>query len=485
MNNNSHEVIIIGSGFGGIATAIRLQEAGIHDYIILERAPEPGGTWWQNTYPGAAVDVQSPLYCLKHEPYDWSRMFALQPEILAYTNHLLDKHRLRSKIACHQEVTAATYDDQNRCWQVTTASDRLFTAPVLINASGILSQPAIPDIPGREQFQGESFHTSQWNHDFDYKGKRVAVIGTGASAVQVVPAIAPQVAQLYVLQRTPHWLLPRPDRIIPKWERQLYKKVPLVQRLVREWLYWKLEARMIAFKGNQTALRFFRNKALRYIKKQVKDPALRQKLTPDFMLGCKRVLLSNDYYPALQRENVRLVTGGIERITPTGIQTKQGEQLDVDLIVWATGFHAAEDNIPYPVRGRQGLLLQDYWHDGAHAYIGTAIPHFPNFFILAGPNTGIGHTSALHIIESQLNYVMDTLLKMRQHGWQSVEVKEDIEKTYNKWVQEKMQKTVWQTGGCHSWYQTADGKNTTLYPTYSFLFRKATARMKEADHLME
>ncbi len=485
MDKNRYEVIIIGSGFGGIATAIKLQEAGIHDYVILERAPEPGGTWWQNTYPGAAVDVQSPLYCLKHEPYDWSRMFALQPEILAYTNHLLDKHRLRNKIQCNQEVTAATYDEQKHCWQVATASDRLFTAPVLVNASGILSQPAIPDIPGRQQFQGASFHTSQWNHDFDYKGKRVAVIGTGASAVQVVPAIAPQVAQLYVLQRTPHWLLPRPDRVIPKWERQLYKKVPLVQRLVREWLYWKLEARMIAFKGNQAALRFFRNKALRYIKKQVKDPALRQKLTPDFMLGCKRVLLSNDYYPALQRENVRLVTGGIERITPTGIQTKQGEHLEVDLIVWATGFHAAEDNIPYPVRGRQGLLLQDYWQDGAHAYIGTAIPHFPNFFILAGPNTGIGHTSALHIIESQLNYVMDALLKMRQHGWHSVEVKEDIEQTYNQWVQEKMQKTVWQTGGCHSWYQTADGKNTTLYPTYSFLFRKATARMKEADHLVE
>ncbi len=485
MDKNRYEVIIIGSGFGGIATAIKLQEAGIHDYVILERAPEPGGTWWQNTYPGAAVDVQSPLYCLKHEPYDWSRMFALQPEILAYTNHLLDKHRLRNKIQCNQEVTAATYDEQKRCWQVTTASDRLFTAPVLVNASGILSQPAIPDIPGRQQFQGASFHTSQWNHDFDYKDKRVAVIGTGASAVQVVPAIAPQVAQLYVLQRTPHWLLPRPDRVIPKWERQLYKKVPLVQRLVREWLYWKLEARMIAFKGNQAALRFFRNKALRYIKKQVKDPALRQKLTPDFMLGCKRVLLSNDYYPALQRENVRLVTGGIERITPTGIQTKQGEHLEVDLIVWATGFHAAEDNIPYPVRGRQGLLLQDYWQDGAHAYIGTAIPHFPNFFILAGPNTGIGHTSALHIIESQLNYVMDVLLKMRQYGWQSIEVKEEIEQIYNQWVQEKMQKTVWQTGGCHSWYQTADGKNTTLYPTYSFLFRKATARMKEADHLVE
>ncbi len=485
MDKNRYEVIIIGSGFGGIATAIKLQEAGIHDYVILERAPEPGGTWWQNTYPGAAVDVQSPLYCLKHEPYDWSRMFALQPEILAYTNHLLDKHRLRNKIQCNQEVTAATYDEQKHCWQVATASDRLFTAPVLVNASGILSQPAIPDIPGRQQFQGASFHTSQWNHDFDYKGKRVAVIGTGASAVQVVPAIAPQVAQLYVLQRTPHWLLPRPDRVIPKWERQLYKKVPLVQRLVREWLYWKLEARMIAFKGNQAALRFFRNKALRYIKKQVKDPALRQKLTPDFMLGCKRVLLSNDYYPALQRENVRLVTGGIERITPTGIQTKQGEHLEVDLIVWATGFHAAEDNIPYPVRGRQGLLLQDYWQDGAHAYIGTAIPHFPNFFILAGPNTGIGHTSALHIIESQLNYVMDVLLKMRQYGWQSIEVKEEIEQIYNQWVQEKMQKTVWQTGGCHSWYQTADGKNTTLYPTYSFLFRKATARMKEADHLVE
>jgi len=354
----------------------------------------------------------------------------------------------------------------------------------LINSSGSLSQPSVPPIKGVNDFKGAAFHTSRWDHSFDYSGKKVAVIGTGASGVQVIPALAPDVESLNVFQRTPHWVLTRPDRILSKKERKFIHAYPFITSIYRELMYWKLESRMLAFKGNLKLINKIQQWALTYLKRKVKDPELRKKLTPDFMLGCKRVLLTSEYYPTMQRDNVHLETDGIEEINETGLLTKSGKQIDVDLIVFATGFHASEHNIPYPIIGRNGLSVQEAWKDGAHAYIGTVVPNFPNLFILVGPNTGIGHTSALHIMESQMKYIMETLKAMRINHWKTVEIKEDVEIAYNDKIQKQLAKTVWQIGGCKSWYQTESGKNTTLYPTYSFVFRKATSKFKKEEHLV-
>ena len=479
-----YEIIIIGSGFGGIGLGMNFEKAGIENYVILEREAKMGGTWWRNNYPGAAVDVQSHLYSFKSEPYNWSRLFAKQSEILEYTNYLIDKYDLRKKTQCNKNVVKAEFDKEADAWSVFTEDGSIYKAPVLINSSGALSQPSIPPIQGKEKFKGASFHTSRWDHNFDYTEKKVAVIGTGASGVQVIPALAPDVESLYVFQRTPHWVLTRPDRILSKRERKFIHAFPFITSIYREMMYWKLESRMLAFRGNVKLINKIQQWALTYLKRKVKDPELRKKLTPDFMLGCKRVLLTSEYFPALQRNNVHLETDGIEEINETGLLTKSGNQIDVDLIVYATGFYAAEHNIPYPVIGRNGLTLEEYWKDGAHAYIGTVVPHFPNLFILVGPNTGIGHTSALHIMESQMKYIMETLKAMRQNKWKSVEVKEDVESAYNQKIQKQLAKTVWQIGGCKSWYQTKEGKNTTLYPTYSFVFRKATSKFKKKEHLV-
>jgi cation diffusion facilitator CzcD-associated flavoprotein CzcO len=479
-----YEIIIIGSGFGGIGLGMNFQKSGIENYVILERESEMGGTWWRNTYPGAAVDVQSHLYSFKSEPYNWSRLFALQPEILDYTNYLIYKYDLKKRTHCNKNVVKAEFDEDKCEWVVFIEDGSVYKAPILINSSGSLSQPSIPPIKGKENFKGRSFHTSRWDHSFDYTNKKVAVIGTGASSVQVVPAIASKVKDLYVFQRTPHWILPRPDRKLSKPEQKFIHILPIITNFYRELMYWKLEARMLAFKGNMMIIKYFQRTAEKFLKKSIPDSELRKKLTPDFILGCKRVLLSNDYFSTLLRENVNLETDGIDQINENGLLTKTGNQIDVDLIVYATGFFASENNIPYPVIGRNKLSIQDSWKDGAHAYLGTVVPSFPNFFILVGPNTGIGHTSALHIMESQIAYLMEAISAMRQNKWKTIEIKEDVEYEYNDKIQKQLSKTVWQTGGCKSWYQNESGRNTTLYPNYSFVFRKAASKFKMQDHLI-
>jgi len=482
---NKFEIIIIGSGFGGIGLGMNFKKAGIDNYVILEREREMGGTWWRNNYPGAAVDVQSHLYSFKSEPYNWTRLFALQPEILNYTNHLIDKYQLKKKTHCRKNVVKAEFDEDSSTWNVYCEDESIYQAPFLINSSGSLSQPSIPNIKGKEKFKGKWFHTSRWDHSFDYTNKKVAVIGTGASSVQVVPAIASKVKELFVFQRTAHWVLPRPDRILSKQEQKFIHSSKWITNLYREFIFWKLESRMLAFKGNKLLIKLFQKKAEYFLKKKVPDNELRKKLTPDFMLGCKRVLLTNDYFPTLQSKNVNLITEGIENINKNGLLAKTGEQIDVDLIIYATGFYASENNIPYPLIGRDSITIQESWKDGSHAFLGTTIPRFPNLFILVGPNTGIGHTSALHIMESQITYIMKALSEMRKNNWKSIEVKEEVEFDYNKKIQEQLKKTVWQTGGCKSWYQTKSGKNTTLYPNYSFVFRKEASKFNKSDHLIK
>lgn len=480
----AYKVVIIGSGFGGQCAALRLLEQGIGDFRILERRDFMGGTWCQNSYPGAAVDVQSPLYSISSEPYQWSQMFVEQEELQRYTNAVIDKHGLRDKTTLKANVRQVRWDEQRQRWIVETEAAGTFEAQILINASGPLSTPVIPNFPGRDSFQGKSFHTNAWDHSYDVRGKRVAIIGSGASAAQVIPAIADKVASLHVFQRSPHWVLPRPDRRFSGFERWLLGFKSL-HKLLRWVIYWGLETRVIGFKYSKTMLNLVAERvALKHLASQVPDPVLRKKLTPDFTIGCKRIILSSTLYPALSRANVKLhdKQDGIAEINANGIRTAQGEQVDVDLIIWSTGYDATDGVISYPVLGKGGQSLAKVWEEYPRAYLGTTIPGFPNFFVVTGPNTGIGHTSAIFVIESQMNYIIDSLKRLKKSGKQSIEVKAEAEAEYTAMIHSEMEKTVWKAGGCRSWYQSKSGHVIAMFPGFSFTYRWLAARFKPEHH---
>ncbi|WP_336348195.1 NAD(P)/FAD-dependent oxidoreductase [Pseudomonas monsensis] len=482
---HTYHVLIIGSGFGGQCAAVNLLKAGIDDFRLLERRDFFGGTWCQNTYPGAAVDVPSPLYSLSFASYRWSQMFAEQAELHRYTEHVIDRFGLRERVELQANVERVEWDDEQKRWAVHTGAKGTFHAQFLINATGPLSQPVIPQIPGQERFQGKTFHTNNWDHDYDYRGKRVAIVGSGASAVQVIPAIAPDVAQLHVFQRTPHWVLPRADRLFGPLQRWLLGVKP-AYKLLRWLIYWQFETRVIAFKYSRPAIRMVQRQALRLLERQVRDPALRKKLTPDFTIGCKRVLLSNTYYPALTRPNVTLHTReqGITSFDERGINTQDGQHIEVDLIIWSTGYDATDGVISYPVSGKNAVQLRDVWAQYPRAYLGTSLPDFPNLFIVTGPNTGIGHTSALFIIESQMNYILDCIRTVQAKGLRSIEVRPEAERTYTEMIHREMERTVWKSGGCHSWYQSKSGHVIAMFPGFSFSYHRLTRALKPADHIL-
>jgi cation diffusion facilitator CzcD-associated flavoprotein CzcO len=482
----SFKVVIIGSGFGGQCAAIRLLERGIIDFRILERRAFMGGTWCQNSYPGAAVDVQSPLYSISSEPYAWSQMFAEQDELERYTNAVIEKHGLRDKTDVRTNVQRVRWDDAKKRWLIETEAGTSYEAQFVINASGLLSTPVIPDFPGRDTFAGKSFHTNAWDHGYDYRGKRVAIIGSGASAAQVIPAIADSVSELHVFQRTPHWVLPRPDRRFTPLERKLLDVKPL-HKLLRWSIYWELETRVIGFKYVKSALvNIAQRAAEQHLAAQVPDPALRAKLTPDFTIGCKRVILSSTLYPALTRDNVTLHdrTDGIASINERGIVTLGVSQVDLDLIVWSTGYDATDGLISYPVIGREGRALSDFWRDYPRGYLGTVMPGFPNFFILVGPNTAIGHTSAIFIIESQLTYILESMRRAERAGCEAIEVRPEAEERYTRMIHTEMEKTVWKSGGCRSWYQSKSGHVTAMFPGFSFTYRRLASRFQAQHHLI-
>ncbi|MES3040989.1 MAG: NAD(P)/FAD-dependent oxidoreductase [Pseudomonadota bacterium] len=480
----TYSVIIIGSGFGGQCAAINLSKMGISDFLILERRDFMGGTWCQNSYPGAAVDVQSPLYSISSEPYQWSQMFAEQDELEEYTNHVVDKYGLRAKTEMNANVLSVTWDEASQSWDVQTEAKGSFRAQILINASGPLSTPVTPNFPGRDSFKGKSFHTNNWDHSYDYAGKRVAIIGSGASAAQVIPAIAGKVQHLHVFQRSPHWVLPRPDKRFNKFERQLLGIKPLYKAL-RSIIYWSLESRVIGFKYSKQMLNLVAQKAaLRHIKKQIPDPVLRAKLTPDYTIGCKRIILSNTLYPALAGKNASLYTRdqGISAINETGILTQDGQQLDVDLIVYSTGYDATDGVISYPVTGRDGQTLGKFWEQFPRAYLGTSIPGFPNLFVVTGPNTGIGHTSAIFVIEAQMSYIMKSIATLKQKNARAIEVTPKAEADYTQMIHAEMEMTVWKTGGCQSWYQSKSGHVVAMFPGFSFTYRQMAQAFKPDHH---
>lgn len=476
------EVAIVGTGFAGLGMAIKLKEAGFEDVVVLERGDDVGGTWRDNTYPGAACDVPSHLYSFSFAPNpDWSRSFSAQPEILDYLRSCADRHGVRGQIRFGHEVTGASWDETDDVWDITTTRGQ-FRARYLIGGMGPLAEPSIPDLPGLDEFEGELWHSARWDHDSDLSGKRVAVIGTGASAIQFVPEIQPVVGHLDLYQRTAPWVMRRRDRAIGSWERRLYRVAPGVQLLVRAAIYWARECFFLGFKRAPRILRMGQRLATRELRAQVADRALRAKITPSYAMGCKRVLLSNDYYPALTQPNVDVVSGGIDRVTPTGVVGRDGIERPADVIIFGTGFHATEPPQMDVLRGRRGATLRDAWTDGMSAFKGTAVNGFPNMFILVGPNTGLGHNSMVYMIESQVNYVVEALSHLRSEDLDVIEVREDAERAWNEKVQSAMTGTVWMTGGCASWYLDASGRNTTLWPGFSFEFRRELRHFDAASY---
>lgn len=443
-----------------------------------------GGTWCQNSYPGAAVDVHSPLYSIAEEPFEWTQMYADQAELEAYTNYVIDKHGLRELTDLNSNVESATWDEESAQWLIRTSGDRDYRAQFVINASGPLSNPLIPDFEGRDRFEGAAFHTNGWDPDYDYAGKRVAVIGSGASAAQVIPAIAPDVADLHVFQRTPHWVVPRHDRVFSKLERFILKS-DLAKRILRTLIYWRLEGRVLGFKYSKTLLGIVGAlPALKQLKQQIADPEVRAKLTPDYTIGCKRILISSTLFPALMRDNSTLHAkdDAIAEFTETGLRTSQGTEVELDLIVFATGYQATDGMIPYPIAGVGGQSLTQFWDEFPRAYLGTAMPGFPNFFVVTGPNTGIGHTSALFIIQSQMTYIVRSIVETDARQAQAISVRSDAEERYTARIHRSMVRTVWHSGGCNSWYKSKSGQVTAMFPGFSFVYRYLTRRFRPADH---
>jgi len=473
-------VLVIGSGFAGLAMAIRLRSEGLtrpEDLLVLERAAEVGGTWRDNTYPGAACDVPSQLYSFSFAPNPrWSRSFSFQPEIQRYLRAVADDSGVRAQILFSHPVTGARFDEQQARWYVDT--DRgAFSAQFLVTAVGALSDPRVPDLPGLADFGGDVFHSARWDHDLDLTGRRVAVMGTGASAIQFVPRIAPEVSHLTLFQRTPPWVLPRTDRALTAAEHWAYTRSPRLQRLAREGVYWARETYAYGFTRNPRLLTVAERIARAHLRHQVADPALRARLTPTYRIGCKRILISNDYYPALTRPDVDVVASGVARLEPGVVVAADGGRHEADTLIFGTGFQVTDMPMAHWLRGRGGRTLADAWAEtGTRAHLGATVDGFPNLFLLVGPNTGLGHSSQVFMIEQQVAYVAAALAEADRRGAATVEVRAQAVDASDAEVQQRMARTIWATGGCDSWYLDASGRNTTLWPDFTFRYRQRLAR---------
>lgn len=476
MQHGELAAVIVGAGFSGLCAGIQLRKAGIENFVILEKTDGVGGTWRANTYPGAACDIPSHLYSYSFEPNpSWSRAYGGQPEILAYLERCATKYGLRPHLHVNTCVTSARFDDARGTWTVTTDDAHVFVARALILGNGALHLPQIPDIPGLASFRGKTFHSARWDHDFALDGKRVAVIGTGASAIQFVPQIAPRVAQLDVYQRTPAWIVPKADRPMREAEKWAFEHVPGAHWLRRSGLYWLFESRVLGFAFAPRVNAVLEKIVLKHLERSVPDTALRAKLTPNYRLGCKRILISNDYYPALARENVDLVTDGIERVEERGIRTRDGVLREVDAIVFGTGFRVVDYLSSMKIVGRHGVDLNDAWTASVRNYLGINVSGFPNLFLLMGPNTGLGHNSMIFMIEAQARYAVDGILAMHRNALASIDVRPEIEQAFRAEMTRRLSKTVW-TSGCSSWYMAPDGQ-VLLWPSFTFDYWWRTRRV--------
>lgn len=476
-------VAVIGSGFGGLGAAVRLRREGVTDFVVLERADSVGGTWRDNTYPGCACDVPSHLYSFSFAPNpEWPRSFSGQPHIRAYLERITDTFGLRPHLRFGSEVLAMRWDAERLLWEISTAKDD-WTADVVVSATGPLSDPRIPDVPGLADFPGPVFHSARWDHDADLRGKRVAMVGTGASAAQIVPAIQPEAARLTLFQRTPPWVLPRFDRRITAAERWLHTKVPATGMLRRGTLWGVREMQVGLFTKRPDRLGLMERVTAAHLRRAVKDPALRAKLLPDYRIGCKRILLSDDYYPALARPNVDVVASGLAEVRGSTLVAADGTETEADVIVFGTGFRTTDMPIADRVTGANGTTLAEEWRkDGMAALRGASAAGFPNFLFVIGPNTGLGNNSMILIIEAQLNYLADFLRQLDTIGGRAaLDARPSAVRAWNRGVQRRMERTVWNTG-CRSWYLDAQGRNTTVWPGSTAEFRKVTRRVDLAEY---
>jgi cation diffusion facilitator CzcD-associated flavoprotein CzcO len=501
-----HRIAIVGSGFAGLGAAIRLKQAGIEDFVVLERTGDVGGTWNVNTYPGCQCDIPSHLYSFSFAPNpNWSRTYSPQPEIWEYLRGVSRDHGVDRHIRFHTEVTAARWDEQERLWRLqtsttaepgarngsgpasnggngaTTTSAGELTAEVLIAAPGPLAEPKLPAIEGIETFAGAMFHSAEWNHEHSLLGKRVAAIGTGASAIQLVPRIQPEVSKLHVFQRTPPWVMPHRDRATTQAERLLYRHFPPAQRFVRGFAYAMRELFVPTLMHPHPGS-LAERAARKHLREQVPDPQLRARLTPRYRIGCKRVLISNEWYPTLQQPNVQLVTENIARITPRGVLTGDGVEREVDAILFGTGFHVTDMPLARWVHGPGERSLNDVWQGSPQAYLGTTVAGFPNLFLMVGPNTGLGHNSIVFMIESQLNYIMSCLAHLDRTGACAFDVRADVQERFNAELQRKLKGSVWTSGGCASWYLDEHGRNSTVWPGSTWSYRQRTRRFDPGDY---
>ncbi|GIH90644.1 flavin-containing monooxygenase [Planobispora siamensis] len=487
-------VAIIGAGFGGLCMAIQLERAGIDSYTLFEKGGDVGGTWRDNTYPGAGCDIPSHLYSFSFERYSsWTRRYPGQREILDYLEMCADKYGLRSHIRLHTEVVSAVFDETLGKWRVRTAGsgesgkreeheehgkdeEREELFDVVVSAVGQLNRPHLPEIAGMSSFTGPSFHSARWDHSVDLTGRRVAVIGTGSSAAQLIPPVAETAAHLDVFQRTPNWVIPKPDAVFGRAARAVFHYLPLSQRIYREWIYRYAEGALYPALAGGWSTAVVRKRALDHLRAQIPDPALRAKLTPDYPIGCKRIVIDSRFYPALARPDVDVVTEKIVRITPEGVETTDGLR-EADVIIYATGFQSTEFLVPIEITGRQGRRLHDEWKDGAEAYLGIAVPHFPNLFMLYGPNTNLGHNSIVFMIECQVRYIMGCLPYLMDRG--PMEVRPEAMDAWRRSLDRAMDHMVWQAG-CASWYKNAAGRVTNNWPGSTPLYRRLTRAPRPA-----
>jgi cation diffusion facilitator CzcD-associated flavoprotein CzcO len=456
----SPRVVIIGSGFGGLCMGIQLKLAGIESFTILEKAGSVGGTWRDNTYPGAACDSPSFVYQFSFElKTDWSRKWAEQPEILAYIRHCARKYDIERHIRFNAEVASATFDEHAGMWRIRTATGETIEAEVLVTSVGQLNRPSTPHVPGLERFKGIRFHSARWEHRHDLRGKRVAVIGNAASAVQFVPPVAKEVARLHVFQRTANWIIAKNDRFYSEREKRMFARFPFLARLYRWWIWLTFEVRFPVFRNNELLGRASTKLAEQNISDQVRDPALQRTLRPDYPIGGKRILISDDYYAALQRENVELVTSPIASVTDDAFVTADGRTRPVDAVILATGFETTGFLVPMRIEGRDGRVLEDVWKNGAEAYLGLTVAGFPNFFMLYGPNTNLGHNSIIFMLECQVGYIMACIEALRSRDLAWIDVRPEVMQRFNAALQSILERSVWARTD-HSWYKRADGRIT-------------------------
>lgn len=477
------DVVIVGSGFGGLCMAIKLRQAGIENFVVLEKGGEVGGTWRDNHYPGAACDVQSHMYSYSFETKpDWTARYAPWHEIQQYILDTTAKYGIRPFVRFHQEVVGAVYHEDTGRWTIRTQSGDVYDTRYWVLASGPLHVPAIPDIPGLKEFKGKVFHSSQWDHDYDLRGKNVVSIGTGGSAIQYLPEIAPKVRQLYAFQRTPAWVIPRDTRTYSALRKRVFAALPFTRTLHRWRLYWTNESRVWPIL-NPRLTKVAEPLIKKFISYQVKDPEIARKLTPDYTIGCKRVLISNAYYPTFNRPNVELVTDGIQEIREHSIVTRDGKERPADCIILGTGF-VVDPRIymkDFELKGRGGHVLAEDWKASPTAYYGITAAGYPNFFQLVGPHTGLGHNSIIFMIEAQANYIVKCMQAVKAKGMDALDVKPEAQQRFLEDMTRSLKGTVW-SSGCRSWYQTAEGINFAIWPKSTWRYWLETLQVREQDY---